>query len=98
MEYVGLNPADWWSIIAIVLPILLFAGLIIFFVRNSGSSNNKAFEFGKTRARLSRHSKVTFADVAGVDEEKQELEEIIDFLKFPKNILKLGLAFRKASY
>ncbi|HOH17759.1 MAG TPA: ATP-dependent zinc metalloprotease FtsH [Bacilli bacterium] len=90
MEYVGLNPADWWSIIAIVLPILLFAGLIIFFVRNSGSSNNKAFEFGKTRARLSRHSKVTFADVAGVDEEKQELEEIIDFLKFPKKYFEIG--------
>jgi cell division protease FtsH len=90
MEYVGLNPADWWSIIAIILPILLFAGLIIFFIRNSGNSNNKAFEFGKTRAKLSRHSKVTFNDVAGVDEEKQELEEIIDFLKFPKKYFEIG--------
>ncbi|MGD9886932.1 MAG: ATP-dependent zinc metalloprotease FtsH [Bacilli bacterium] len=90
MEYVGLNPADWWSIIAIILPILLFVGLIIFFIRNSGNSNNKAFEFGKTRAKLSRHSKITFNDVAGVDEEKQELEEIIDFLKFPKKYFEIG--------
>ena len=96
IKYVKLSSADWLSIIAFgVLPILVLIGLVIFFLRNAGQSNNKAFEFGKNRARLNRHSKVTFNDVAGVDEEKQELEEIIDFLKFPKKYFEIGARIPK---
>ncbi len=91
VKYIRLSSTNWWSIIGyVVLPIIVVVVLIVFFLRSAGNSNNKAFEFGKTRARLSRHSKVTFADVAGVDEEKQELEEVIDFLKFPKKYFEIG--------
>ena len=95
ITYVKLTSADWLSIFAIIIPIIIFVGIIIFIFKNAGNSNNRAFEFGKNRARLSRHSKVTFNDVAGVDEEKQELEEVIDFLKFPKKYFEIGARIPK---
>lgn len=94
-KYVKLSSTNWISIISFLLPIALVVGLMIFLLRNSNSGNNRAFEFGKTRARLSRHSKVTFKDVAGVDEEIEELEEVIDFLKYPRKYFEIGARIPK---
>src|SRR5438094_10322572 len=73
-------------------PVLLLIGLWVFFMRQMQSGGSKALSFGKSRARLlsDQKKKATFADVAGVDEAKAELEEIIDFLKDPQRIQKLG--------
>ena len=73
------------------LPMIVLIGIWIFFLRQASSGNNKAMSFGKSRARLVENTKkVTFADVAGADESKQELEEIIDFLKDPQKFQRLG--------
>jgi cell division protease FtsH len=73
-------------------PMLLFIGVWIFFMRQMQGGGAKALSFGKARARLisEKHNKITFADVAGVDEAKEELREIIEFLKDPQRFQKLG--------
>jgi len=84
------NP--WWNVVYSVLPMLLFIGVWIFFMRQMQGGGAKALSFGKARARLvaDKQNKITFQDVAGVDEAKEELKEIIEFLKDPPKFQRLG--------
>lgn len=93
-------PQDSWLTTTIVPMLLMFGGiLIIFFLMNrqGGGANAKAMSFGKSRARLSTDTdkKITFAQVAGLQEEKEELEEIVDFLKSPKKYIQVGARIPK---
>jgi len=84
--------SSWMAWVANGLPMIVLLGLWIFFMRQMQSGGNKALSFGKSRARLlsSQQKKVTFRDVAGVDEAKEELQEIIEFLREPQKFQKLG--------
>ena len=79
-----------------VLPLIILVGLGFFFISRQMGSANKSMDFGKSRARLSEDTKkVTFKDVAGLTEEKEEVQELIDFLKNPKKFTKLGARIPK---
>ncbi|MGN1182547.1 MAG: ATP-dependent zinc metalloprotease FtsH [Faecalibacillus sp.] len=81
------------DIILSILPYVLLIGAMFFFVRmmsNTAGGNNKAFEFGNSRAKLEKNSKTRFTDVAGMDEEKEEVSELVDFLKAPKKFADMG--------
>ena len=81
----------FWGVLISWFPMILLIGVWIFFMRQASSGNNKAMSFGKSRARLIENTKkVTFDDVAGADEAKQELEEVIEFLKEPAKFQRLG--------
>src|SRR3981081_3003965 len=84
--------SPWASLLLGWAPMLLVIGFWLFFMRQMQSGGNKALSFGKRKAKLSSSSqkKVTFKDVAGVDEAKEELQEIIEFLKEPQKFQKLG--------
>jgi len=85
-------PSPWANFLFSWAPILLIVGFLVFFMRQAQSGGNKAMSFGKSRAKLTSNSqkKVTFKDVAGVDEPKEELQEIIEFLREPQKFQKLG--------
>jgi cell division protease FtsH len=83
---------NWLSILISFLPLIFFGAIIIFFMRQAQGSNAQAMNFGKSRARAFSGNRptVTFADVAGVDEAKEELQEVVEFLKFPEKFASLG--------
>ena len=87
----------WQQLIIAWLPMLFLVVMFIVFMRQLQSGGGKAMSFGKSRAKLlnDTHNKVTFADVAGVDEAKDELEEIVDFLKEPKKYTQIGARIPK---
>ena len=92
---VKIKPAtgnQWVSLVVNAIPFVLLLAFWIFMMRQMQSGGNKALSFGKSRARLhsSQQKKVTFKDVAGVDEAKEELQEIIEFLREPQKFQKLG--------
>ncbi len=94
------KPSDSSQLIAIlstVLPLLLIIGFVILMAKTLQSGGSQAMSFGKSKAKLMLDSKVkvTFNDVAGIDEEKQELEEIVDFLKNGEKYIKLGAKIPK---
>lgn len=98
INFIPDRPAPWWLSL---LPSLLLVGLFIvfwfFIMQQSQGGQNKAMSFGKSKARLvtDKDKKKTFLDVAGADEEKRELEEVVDFLKTPEKYIKLGARIPK---
>jgi cell division protease FtsH len=98
---IEVNPPSVWggvlSSALYVLPVLFMAGVLWFIFRQAQGSNNAAMSFGKSRARMfsGEHPTVTFADVAGVEESKQELAEVVEFLKEPQKFIQLGARIPK---
>lgn len=86
------DKASWYQYVLTWLPMLVFLGVWLFFMRQMQIGGSKALSFGKSRARLTtdQQKKLTFKDVAGVEEAKQELEEIVEFLKDPHRFQRLG--------
>ena len=95
INYTSAEAVDYWSIIS---PILYIGGLlllVLLFFKMMNRSNNSAASFGKSKARQSNNLKVRFTDIAGADEEKEELAEIVEFLKNPKKFTALGARIPK---
>jgi cell division protease FtsH len=93
-------PSPWAGLLTLatyIIPFLLIGGLFWFIFRQAQGSNNAAMAFGKSKARMfsGEHPTVTFEDVAGVDESKEELKEVVEFLKEPQKFIQLGARIPK---
>ena len=84
-----------WTVLINLVPMILVLVILFIIFRNANNQNSKAFDFAKNRAKLNREKTITFKDVAGMDEEKQEMEELIDFLKTPKKYVDMGARIPK---
>lgn len=94
----GNNPVssfDWFGMITVIVSIASVAFLIFFLTKGIGGSNNKAFEFSKNRAQMVKNVQIKFRDVAGLDEEKEEMMELVDFLKNPAKYYQMGARIPK---
>lgn len=87
----------WWMWVVQFFPYLFLVGLVFLIVRQAQSGGTQAFTFGRSRAKLVNENrpKATFADVAGIDEAKEELQEVVEFLKYPKKFENLGARIPK---
>ncbi len=98
---IEVNPPSPWAglltLASYILPIILIGGLFWFIFRQAQGSNNAAMAFGKSKARMftGEHPTVTFEDVAGIDESKEELKEVVEFLKEPQKFIQLGARIPK---
>ncbi|MGH9197316.1 MAG: ATP-dependent metallopeptidase FtsH/Yme1/Tma family protein, partial [Acidimicrobiia bacterium] len=93
-------PSPWTNYLTLFinfLPIIIILAIVFFFLRQAQGSNNQALNFGKSRARMFSGTRpsVTFLDVAGVDEAKEELKEVVEFLKYPEKFAALGARIPK---
>lgn len=101
VEVVYEKPSDsgniWLTVGTSLLPVIIIAGLLFFMLKSAQGQGNQAMSFGKSRARLygNEKDKVTFGSVAGSEEAKQDLEEIVEFLKFPKKFESVGAKIPK---
>ena len=86
------EPNHWWPLFSVLAPMILILLLFFFFLRQLQNSGGRAMSFGKSRAKLLHETpgQVTFADISGVEEAKEELQEIVDFLKDPRRFTRLG--------
>jgi cell division protease FtsH len=94
-QIVELSGLTFWSVIINIVPFILIIVVLFIIFRNANGQNNKAFDFAKNRAKLNREKTITFKDVAGIEEEKDEMVELIDFLKAPKKYVDMGARIPK---
>ncbi len=91
-------PPPWWmSLLSTLLPILLLIGFLVFIMNQTQGGGNRVMQFGKSKARLmsGEDVKVTFKDVAGAEEAKEEMEEVVEFLKSPQKFIQIGAKIPK---
>ncbi|MDI6893901.1 MAG: ATP-dependent zinc metalloprotease FtsH [Bacillota bacterium] len=91
------DPPWWMALITTLLPVLLIAGVFFLLMQQTQGTGSRVMQFGRSRARLVSEDKkkITFADLGGVDEVKEELKEIVDFLRHPKRYLEMGARIPK---
>jgi cell division protease FtsH len=96
--YAAPEKPPWWAgLLSALVPTLLIVALFFFMMQQTQGGGNRVMQFGKSRARLANEDKkkITFADVAGVDEVKEELQEVVEFLAFPKKFNEIGAKIPK---